>query len=429
MSIGNTTYTENTKQAFPLSPPPLKPRKRKDSQDCFRSYIDQLGDGLYSSSKLVRNEPRTNRDIYFKFRPRKARPTEMKSFRRHYSHVSRALFRTKRGGSTKSNIAYLTGSFLELDGSTDNTIKTQGDVQALINKNSLPMPSYVIQTSLGHYHVIWNYVRPLPWTTKGESFWISQQKKKIELFRRAGFNVDVGASLNPCQFLRNPSQLNAFNFKRRCKVVIHKSYSKTSLRAIYRALNKTSIPNPKKVKASVLLRRFSRANKDFTATHAELAITLGMSLRTIKTQVSRAIQNGDLRIVARTGNNSGQVRTTQYESMLFIEQFPEVQLSSIKINSFKETNLLADFQANGAENRRRNKTIFALGLYLKAQLGKRACIEAIRAQLVQGARACHVREKEFERTLKNVMKNSYSNPFSISKLREWDLIEETKHFH
>ncbi|MCH7519661.1 MAG: hypothetical protein IH964_11640 [Candidatus Dadabacteria bacterium] len=104
-------------------------------------------------------------------------------------------------------------------------------------------------------------------------------------------------------------------------------------------------------------------------------------------------------------------------------------LSICKANFLKAAALLKGFQANGAEKGRRNRTLFALGLYLKAKLGKRASIEAIRGELLQGARACHVREKEFERTLKNIMKNSYSNPLSLSKLIAWELIEETGFFH
>ena len=163
-------------------------------------------------------------------------------------------------------------------------------------------------------------------------------------------------------------------------MVIHSSYSKTSLRRLYKALNAADIANPKRVQASTKLRRYLRKNKTFITTHKELAENLGTSLRTVQTQVSRAVSNGDLRIVARTGNNSEKTRTTQYESLLFIEQFPEVQLSSIKINSFKITNLLADFQVNGAVKGYRNKTLFALGLEIKSQLGERACIGALRAK-------------------------------------------------
>jgi len=421
----DTNYTtQNKKQGFPLSPPPLKTRKRKDSQDCFRSYIEEIQDGLYSGSKLIRNEPRTNRDIYFIL---KTNTTQVRSHRRNYSHKSVALYRTKKEGSTKANIEYLTCSFVELDGSTDNTVKTRRDVFTLINKNNLPTASYVIETSRGHFHLIWNYNNPLPWTTKGESYWLAQQKRLIELFEQGGFLVDKGASMNPTQNLRNPSQLNPYNFKRRCEVQIHKSYSKTSLRAIYRALNKTSIQNPKRLPANTKLRRYERQNKTFTLTHKELAITLGVSPRTIKREIKKAIANRDIKIIARLGNNSEKTRTTQYESLIFIEQFPEVPLSSIKTILSASRALLARFKLVGAEKGWRNKTIFTLGLILKAQLGKRACIEAIRAELLQGARACHVQEKEFEGILKNIMKSAYSNPFSLAKMREWDLLEETKH--
>jgi len=418
--IENITNTETKKQGLRLPPPPSKPGKAPEN--CFRSYIDQVADGFYHASKLVRNTPRTNKDIYFTVR---TRTTEVRSNRRNYSHRNVSLFRTKKDGSTRANIAYMTCSFLEMDGSTDSTIKTQGDIFTLVREKNLPKPSYAIETSRGHFHVIWNYNRPLPWTNKGESYWTAQQKRLIELFRRAGFDVDKGASLNPCQNLRNPSQLQPFNFKRRCEVFIHKSYQKTSLRRLYKALNATSVPNPRPMRASVKLRRFLRANKTFEITHTEQAENLNMSLRTVKTQVSRAIQNGDLRIVRRTGNNGGPVRATQYESLIFIEKIPEVQHSINTNNSLPVEGLLRDFKQKGTQVGRRNRTIFALGLYLKARLGKRACIEAIRGELAKGARACHVPRKEFERTLNNVLKSNYTNPLSMSKLREWGLLQET----
>ena len=424
--IGNITNTETKRQEFSFFPFPSKLSERKLPEDCNLSFIDQIQNGLYGGSILVRNSPRTNKDTYFKFRPRKARPTEMKSYRRNYSHRNIALFKTKRGGPTRENIEYLTGSFVELDGSTDNMIKTQGDVLALIAKNNLPMPSYVIETSKGHFHVIWTYSRPLPFTSRGESFWISQQKRLIKLFEQGGFLVDVGASMNPCQNLRNPSQLNPYNFKRRCKVEIHSTYQKTSLRAIYRALNETSIPNPKRLPASVKLRRFLRANETFTLTHKELAITLGTSHSTAERIVKRAITNGDMFAVGKVGNNKGTKRATEYLSKLYIEpQFSEPSHSISKINSLPIEDLLRGFKQIGTQVGRRNNALFALGLHLKAKLGKRASIEAIRAELGGGAMRSHVREKEFEGILKNVMKDSYTNPLSMSKLREWGLLQDT----
>jgi len=427
--IENLTNTETQKQGL-IAPPPLNPRKQKALKDCYLSVIDQGKDGDYGSAKLVRKEPRTNRDIYFKFRPRKSKPTEMKSYRRDKTHRSVVSYRTKTGGAKRENIAFMNCSFLELDGANDNTLKTQGDVQALIKNFNLPTASYIIETSKGHYHVLWNYSRPLPWTEKFESYWLSQQKRLIKLFQKSGFNVDVSASLNPTQNLRNYSQLQPYNFKRHCKVEIHPSYKKTSLRAIFKALNTTSIPNPRPLPASVKLRRFSRANKTFTATHAELAITLGTCTKTAQREVSKAVANGDLRIVQRTGNNKGIKRTTEYTSNLYIE--PNSQkghLSICKNNSLPAEVLLRDFKRVGTKTGKRNKALFALGLFLKHRLGKQASLEAIRGELLQGAMRCHVSIREFERTLRNVMKSAYSNPFSLSKLRAWELVEGTGHFH
>lgn len=424
--IGNITNTETTKQGFCPSPP-SKPNKSKPPENCFRSYIDQIQGGFYSGSKLVRSSPRKTSDSYFVVRTLKA---EVRSYRRNYSHRSVALYRTKRDGSTRGNIAYLTCSFLELDGSTDNTIKSLEDVLTLARNNNFLEGLQTSVTSRGHYHVIWTYNDPLPWNERNESYWISQQRRLIQLFQKAGFNVDKGASLNPCQNLRNPSQLQPYNWKRKCKVEIHKSYSKTSLRAIYRALNEAGIPNPKPIPASDKFRRFLRENETFTLTHKELAESIGVSERTVRTEVRRAVRSGDLQIVRKTGNNKRFLRATEYLSNLHIEAYSQNgNLSSIKTNSVQTEALIRDFKRKGTSVGRRQKTLFALGLFLKHKLGKRACVEAIRAELEGGAMRCHVSVREFERVLKSIMKPVYTNPFSLAKMREWDLIVEPKHFH
>lgn len=338
-----------------------------------------------------------------------------------------ALYRTKKDGATRANIAFMNCSFLELDGANDGTIKTKEDVLALISRNNLPQVSYTIETSKGHFHVIWNYNNPLPWTIRNESYWLAQQKRLIQLFQRAHFNVDIGASLNPTQNLRNPSQLQPFNFKRRCKVYIHRSYQKTSLRAIYRALNKTSIPNPRPIPASTKLRRYLRANQTFEITLAELAETLGICTKTAQREVSRAVQNGDIQIVQRTGNNHGTKRATEYLSNLYIEtQFPERTLVRSTTNSVKITNPLADFQAVGAKKGRRNRTAFVLAVGLSCESNKKATVEEIADQLRGGAMRSGLSEKELVGTIKNAIKPVYSNPFSLPKMKEWGLLGNRK---
>ena len=421
--LENTTPTKIEKQRFFLAPP-SKTKERKLPENCFRSYIDQVADGFYHASKLVRNTPRKTSDTYFVI---KTRATSVGSYRRNYSHRNVALFRTKRDGPTRANIAFMNCSFLELDGANDGTIKTKEDVLALISRNNLPQVSYTIETSKGHFHVIWNYNNPLPWTIRNESYWLAQQKRLIQLFQKDGFNADSGASLNPTQNLRNPSQLQPFNFKRRCKVYIHRSYQKTSLRAIYRALNKTSIPNPRPIPASTKLRRYLRANQTFEITLAELAETLGTCTKTAQREVSRAVQNGDIQIVQRTGNNHGTKRATEYLSNLYIEtQFPERTLVRSTTNSVKKTNLLADFQAVGAKKGRRNRTAFVLAVGLSCESNKTATVEEIADQLRGGAMRSGLSERELVRTIKNAIKPVYSNPFSLPKMKEWGLLGNRK---
>lgn len=425
MNINNNNkITEN--QAFPPSPLRTRTRKRKDPEDSFLSFIDQGPNG-YSSSKLVRSAPRRTSDSYFIVKTFKS---EVRSYRRNYSHRSVALYRTKKDGPTRVNIEFLTCSFLELDGANDSTVKSLKDVTTLISKHNLAAPSYVIETSKGHFHVLWTYNDPLPWTESGESFWISQQSRLIELFRNSGFNVDVGASLNPCQNLRNPSELSPHNFKRGCPVKIHRTFAKTSLRRLYRALNATNIPNPspKRLPASTRLRRDWRATKTFITTQKALAKKHGVSERTIRRELQKAIQNGDLQIVRKVGNNKQVTRATEYISNLYLS--PNSQNGHISIsenNSLPVDSLLRDFKQKGASIGRRNKTVFVLAVGLSCKSKKTASVAEIADHLKGGAMLSGLSEKELIRTIKSAVKPVYSNPFSLAKMRQWDLLEGPEH--
>ena len=273
---------------------------------------------------------------------------------------------------------------------------------------------------------MWIYTRPLPFTEKGESYWLAQQTRLIQLFQRAHFNVDIGASLNPTQNLRNPSQLNAYNFKRRCEVFIHASYQKTSLRVIFRALNGTNIPNPKRLPASVKLRRYLRANQTFEITLAELAESLGTSLITAKRAVKQEIANGGMSVDQRKGNNKGIKRPTEYISNLYIEpQFSEVSYSSSSTIFTVNRELLDRFQLIGAEIGQRNRTVFVLAVGLSCESNQTLTVSEIEDQLREGAMRSGLSEKELVRTVKNAVKNIYTHPFSEPKLREWGLLQKT----
>jgi len=388
--------------------------------------IDQEHDGSYSPSKFVRSEPRSTRDIYDIFKSNYTSQVTIVSFKRNYSHKCIALFKKKNAGPARDNISYALCSFLELDGSTDGTTKTRNDVFSFCNLNGLPKPSYVIETSKGHFHVIWLYGNPLPWTEKNESYWMGQQKRLIELFKLGCYLVDEGASLNPVQNLRNPSQLEPYNYKRKCQVVIEKTFNKTSLRAIYRALNGTNIPNPKRVQARIKLRRYLRQNKHCPFTYDEWAEVLCVSRRTAVTVVQEAIANGDLTEPKMTGNNKGITRKTEYTSLIYIE-FGEpvsgVQASIFKTNLLANERLCADFLRRGAEEGYRVRTIFTLGVHLKLE-NCEISLQELKNMLEEGRKKSCTPEKEFERTLKSALKSQYTQRLSIAKMKQWGLAPE-----
>ena len=187
----------------------------------------------------------------------------------------------------------------------------------------------------------------------------------------------------------------------------------------------TDIPNPSRLPATTKLRRYSRANKTFTLTLAELAENLGISLITAKRAVKQEIGNGGMSVDQRKGNNKGIKRTTEYISNLYIEpQFSEVSLSSSTTILSANRALLERFQTVGEEEGVRNKLIFALGLFLKLVMGLATVGELVDV-LGGGSRRSGVSDREVIRTLNNVLKSNYTNPLSMSKLREWGLLQET----
>jgi len=161
-------------------------------------------------------------------------------------------------------------------------------------------------------------------------------------------------------------------------------------------------------------------------TYIEFAEALGVSVRTAKTEVNKAIQNGDLAEPKKVGNNKGETRTTEYISLVYIE--PEEPVSGVQASIFK-TNLLAnerlcaDFLRRGAEEGYRVRTIFTLGVHLKLE-NCEISLQELKNMLEEGRKKSCTPEKEFERTLKSALKSKYSQRLSIEKLKRWGLLEE-----
>jgi len=357
------------------------------------------------------------------------------SYRRNWTHRNIATFKKKRrSGPTIDNIDSLFGSFLELDGASEGTVKTVDDVYNRCREKGIPTPTYVIETSLGHFHIIWLYECPLPWTPKHSRWWIAQQKRLIEIFQH--FGPDTKACLNPVQFLRNPTQLNPFNFKRKCDVIIHPTKFKTSLRALQRALDRIGIENPR-IPAETIIRQDLRQNEIIKGTYKEWGERLGLSERTMKRFIPNLIENDDLIIESRHGNNKGERRSIIYKSLIYLEPFTEPLISeetekehisevplerSITHLSTNER-LMREFCENGAIEGLRNNTIFACGSYLKFKKKGEISFEELKTALNPGFSKCGISEKEYTRTLNNILKIKYTHPFSRKTLENWGLLE------
>lgn len=399
------------------------------------AFTDQEYDGTYLSSYLVPEYPKKDKQRYDISKSRFT-GVHISSYRRNKSHRSLATFNTKKGGPSKDNISDMKGSFLELDGSPNTPLKTNNDVLDKCRETNLPTPTYIIQTSPGHFHVIWIYDLPLSWNAKNERWWTAQQKRLIEVFQ--DFGPDVGACLNPVQFLRNPTQLNAFNFKRKCEVEIHSTKYKTSLGSLTKRLYATGIKN-ERVSAETIIRQDLRCSKFICETQKHWGQRLGLSERTMNRLIPKLIKQGSLKIVKACGNNKGITRINTYKSLIYIEPYLEQSesenlaqnydsselpcLERSKTSLLQSEHLLQSFNENGAEIGIRNKTIFVCGLYLKWKSNGKITMEQLYEALLSGYLKSSLSESEYMRTLKNVLKDKYDHYFSSRKLIEWGLVE------
>jgi len=287
---------------------------------------------------------------------------------------------------------------------------------------------------LGHFHVIWLYEIPLPWSPKNSRWWIAQQKRLIETF--PDFGPDTKACLNPVQFLRNPTQLNPFNYKRKCDVIIHSTKYRISLGALQQALDQTGIENPR-ISAETIIRQDLRKNGYINETYKEWGERLGLSKRTMAREIPKLIENDDLIIESRHGNNKGERRSIIYKSLIYIEPFTEPLISEeTEKEHFSEVpiersiaslpaneRLLREFCGNGAVEGLRNKTMITCGLYVKWKKSGEISFDELYNVLYPGFVKCGISEKEYICTLRNALKAKYTHPLSRKTLENWGLLE------
>jgi len=413
----------------------LSKTTRRAKRHPYLAFIDQEVGGSYSPARLVHRDPKKNKQRYQIFQSPYTGQVHISSYRRNWTHRCIAIFKKKRkGGPTIDNIDSNLGSFLELDGSIHD-IKTSEDVYSRCREKSLPTPSYVTGTSLGHFHVIWLYECPLPWTPKNARWWIAQQHRLIEIFQ--DFGPDGKACLNPVQFLRNWSQLKPFNYKRKCDVIIHSTKYKTNLGALQRALDRTGVENPR-IPAETIIRQDLRQKKHITQTQKEWGKRIGLSERTMNRIIPKLIHNGDLRIAARYGNNKAETRINKYESLIYLEPHcdskinqkysQEITFSELPIERSiaslpANERLLREFCGNGAVEGLRNKAIITCGLYVKWKKSGEISFDELYNVLYPGFVKCGISEKEYIRTLRNALKAKYTHPLSRKTLENWGLLE------
>lgn len=423
---------------------PDKPKKpRGKLPPAWIAFINQEYNGEYTPARLIREISERTSDTYDIFTSQYTSHTHISSHRRNKSHKCISRLKSKRGGPSKDNIRDILGSFLETDGTKDGTLKTKQDVYDRCKEKNLPIPSFIIETSPGHFHIVWLYWRPLPWTPRNERWWLSQQPRLIKAF--IDFGPDIGACLNPVQFLRNPSEIDPFNYKRNCPVKIERTVFKTNLKNIHRALTKAGIQN-ERIPASQILREYLRQHKLFTLNYSQIGDETGLSERTIKREVPKAIVNGDLRIIDEHGNNKYGGRVITYESLIYLEPYIEPESHddtpddktpfSKGTPSISQTNpcgnagLLGGFLEHGAVEGLRNKTIFACGLYEKCKNGGETTENQLYDRLYSGFVQLGTSENEYRRTIRNVLKSKYIQPLSKKTLIEWGLIDpETQKPH
>ncbi len=415
----------------------------------FLAFLNQERDGSYAPARMVRENPARQIHRYFTYKSQYTGKSTVTSARRNYSRRQIVTLRIWKGGCGKDNIAFVIGLALELDGIEGEAPKSLYDVYLHLDDHKLPLPTYINETSPGHFHLIWLFQKPLPWTPKNARYWESQERRLVEVF--APFGPDINACLNPVQFYQNWTQLNPYNHKRKCDINIHRTGHKTSMSAIQHALDRAGVLNEwiPRIPAETLIRQDLRQRKYITETYTQWGKRLGLSKRTMDRVIPKLIENGDLIKEQTRGNNKPVKRTYFYKSMLYIEprtEFnntekvshevtpiltPKVPTSFKELRYAKETAsaaLAKAFRKHGARENYRNKTAYAVGRYEKWKSGGKICAGELKKRLMNGlmrsenyGASGNFTVAELDRTVQNVLKSKYIQPLSRKTLAEWGL--------
>lgn len=230
------------------------------------------------------------------------------------SHHS-AWFKDPEGcrtfGKTKENIHTIYFNFLDLD--CDDLILTTDIIIQRCNAYNLPYPTYIIETSPNHFHILWQLKKPLILNNKKLlRYWESIQARLYQTFKDLGADPNA---LDSNRYLRNPYNDDQVNTKypEKPKIQIFKYNNYSTLGEFNEAFINAGIQNPRsggerrsqtsfEISKKKLL-HFFKENKKFQGTYRDISELLEIPESTLYLIVKWIVKKGLLkRFRERIGN-------------------------------------------------------------------------------------------------------------------------------
>ncbi len=330
----------------------------------------------------------------------------------------------RKSGKCKENLYSILGCFTDLDSPLPVDEET---IRQRCRAYNLPEPTYIIETSPNHYHVVWIFERSLIINHRSLlQFWGLVQDAIYELFK------DLGADSNAkdaCRYLRNPNKPNAVNYKYPDKPTIKTVHrgGKTSLSNLYYSLRDAGLIEQKEKTlaqatgwlernrakgrvARLKLRTFLKQHPDWTGTYSQLFAQLGICERTgylitaqLKAKASGELKTENIRV--------GRTWVTRFTFDTANSSKPCTPRGDISLYF----QALGGFNSTGIGEHYRNNAVFLLGLWLKVLGRGNWGADDVQGMLEPGflrsfSQGSHLFDRaEFGKTISNAFKGRYTH--------------------
>jgi len=320
-------------------------------------------------------------------------------------------------GKTTENIHSVYYSFLDID--CNHLVLTSDIIKQRCNALDLPYPTYIINTSPNHFHLLWKLKKPvINRNHRILSYWDAVQKLLYKAFQ------DLGADpkcLDPNRYLRNPYNKHQINTKYTDKpsISIENTKEYTSLDDLYGLLvnagytpkNTVRVTTRNKTPYEISKRKlytFLRKNPKYHGTYKDLSELVQIPERTLYLICKWFEENG---VISRFTQRIGNTWNTIICFLKVDTASKSNSLSTYKNNSFNYINtfknLVVKVAEKGISPGNRNSGYFVLILFLKNF--EKWNPDRITRIFEPGALKKHFKLQELRKIVSSIFRNDYKN--------------------